>query len=135
MSGHVFVVQSDLLKLACDDLLLPTDVNGNVTTAWSHVGELQQPDGWGDDGVRVSGPVDSKDAGPRVRWVNTGSDIKLADIAWLRVGVRQALDAVGSGETTSTLPGRSKRLVGMPVFGTGAGGFDKIRGAVLDGLL
>lgn len=135
MSGHVFVVQSDLLKLACDDLLLPTDVDGNVTMAWTQFGEFQRPDGWGDDGVRVSEPAASKDAGPRVRWVNTGSDIKLADIAWLRAGVRQALDAVGSGETASTLPGRAKRLVGMPVFGTGAGGFDKIRGAALDGLL
>lgn len=136
MGGHVFVVQSNLLKLACDDILLPTDVNCWVTPAWSGLPVRPDPPiDWGDDGVRVTG-LQNLDTGVRVRWVNTGSEASQADVGWLRKGIGQGLRAVADQRPSAAFRhGRRKQLVGIPAFGTGAGGFDHIRGKALDGLL
>ena len=71
-----------------------------------------------------------------MHWVNTGSDPGFAEVKWLVEGVRQALDA--AGETVHNKPilnDRGRPLVGLPLFGTGAGGYDAVRGEVLDAIL
>ena len=71
-----------------------------------------------------------------MHWVNTGSVPSLADVEWLIEGVRQALDA--AGDTVHEKPilnARVRPLVGLPLFGTGAGGYDAVRGEVLDAIL
>lgn len=70
MAGHTFVVQGDLLKIACDEILVPTDASGIVTPAWKSLGTPSLPDRWGDDGVRVTAVADR--LGHHTRWVNTG---------------------------------------------------------------
>jgi len=72
-ASHVFVVQADLTKLACDYYLIPTDAS-------YHVREDR-------------------------------------------------------GDATHARYQRARPLLGMPVFGTGAGGFDNVRGQVLDMIL
>jgi len=72
-----------------------------------------------------------------VRWVNTGSSTPgHEDLAWLLEGIRQGLDAAGvSLRGAKALHERARPLVGVPLFGTGAGGFDEVRGQVLDAIL
>jgi hypothetical protein len=137
---HVFVAHTDLTKLSCDLVLVPTDVNCYVTSHWMHFGEVPQaalPSGWSNSGTRVT-DVDEQGAGHsrRVRWVNTGGIEGLDDVEWLLEGVRQGLDAAGESlRGKQAQHGRACPLVGLPLFGTGAGGFDGVRGRVLDGVL
>ena len=137
-AGHTFVVQADLGKLACDLVLLPTDEGLDVRKHWTHLGQPRPPSGWSNSGVRVTDAVPECGFGQDrlVRWVNTGSIPSLAKVQWLLEGVRQALDAAGrSVSARPPLNARTRPLVGLPLFGTGAGGFDALRGEVLDGIL
>jgi NAD-dependent SIR2 family protein deacetylase len=135
--GHTFVVQGDLTRLACDLVLIPTDITGGVTRDFKGLGHPLPP-GWSSDHARVTDHVPGPGFGDcRLRrWVDVGSVPFLADVEWLLEGVRQALDAAGRSVNCQTpLNGRACPLVAMPLFGTGAGGFDAVRGAVLDGIL
>jgi len=136
--GHVFVVHADLTKLACDYYLIPTDAGLDVGRHWRGrfgsprsdlpVAKVSETD-------RVTNARTLHD-GARVRWVDTGY-VHDASLEWLEDGVRQALSEVEADLRDAT-GGRNRRarpLVGMPVFGTGAGGYDGIRGDVLDMLL
>lgn len=136
LAGHTFVVQGDLLKIACDEILVPTDASGIVTPAWKSLGTPSLPDRWGDDGVRVTAVADR--LGHHIRWVNTGGVPSSAEarIGWLRDGVRSGLQAAAADlGNRRPLYKRAKHLIGLPLFGTGAGGFDGIRGAAINGLL
>lgn len=137
----MFVAHTDLAKLACDLVLIPTDVNLYVTAGWQHFGwpaPACLPRGWSNSGVRVTNavPEASPGFGRLVHWVNTGTIPGWEDVAWLREGVRQGLDAAGASlRGRQPQFNRTRMLVGLPLFGTGAGGFDEIRGQVLDGIL
>jgi hypothetical protein len=138
VGARTFVVQADLTKLACDLVLVPTDAWLHVTRHWLQFGQPAPPPGWGSHGVRVTDAVDESggEQGRLVRWVNTGSVPSLADVGWLLEGVRQALDAAGDSlRARQPLNGRACHLVGLPMFGTGAGGYDAVRGQVLEGIL
>ncbi len=136
--GHVFVVHADLTKLACDYYLIPTDASLDVGRHWrgkfgSPRSDLPVAKASGTD--RVTNARTLHD-GARVRWVDTGY-VHDASLEWLEAGVRQAFSEVDA-DLRDVAGGRNRRarpLVGMPVFGTGAGGYDGIRGEVLDMLL
>ena len=136
---HTFVVQADLTKLSCDLILVPTDAWLWVTPHWKGVGKPRKPPGWGDTGVRVTDETREGDSGPGrlMRWVNTGSIPSRAEqrVGWLLEGIRQALDAAGESVHKPHINGRARALVGLPLFGTGAGGFNAVRGEVLSGIL
>jgi hypothetical protein len=135
---RTFVVQGDLTRLACDVVLLPTDAGLYVTGHWADFARPSPPDGWGNNGVRVTNAVADtrRDPARLVRWVNTGSLPWQRDFGWLLAGVRQALEAASDTVAgRSPLNGRACPLVGLPLFGTGAGGYDAVRGEVLDGIL
>ncbi len=136
-SGHTLVVHSDLTKLACDDILIPTDADRRVTAAWNALGSPPPVDhGWGDDGIRVTPSVQvGSESGPRTRWVNTGATPKTATVSWLKEGIKQAFDAVAADSRRAPLNKRDRRLVGIPMFGVGEGGFDTVRGEALTALL
>src|SRR5437762_728312 len=67
MMGHVFLVQGDLTRLACESWLLPTDAALKVEPHWlanrpqevhRTLGDgsrlaIHVPPGWGDDGLRA----------------------------------------------------------------------------------
>lgn len=136
MTGHVFVVQGNALQIACDELLVPTDDRGTVSPFWKGLTTPLLPRGWKTGSVRVSDSVIRRRH--RVRWVNTGSLPKLAQKQrlWLRDGVREAMTtAAKSLEKRPPKYGRSRPLIAAPIFGTGAGGFSGIRGAVIKDLL
>ncbi|WP_236832944.1 hypothetical protein [Blastococcus sp. KM273128] len=147
MSGHVFVVGADLTRLACDDVLVPTDRSLRVARGWCSVlpDELitdRQADGdcvalsWTGDERVLEVPGD----GPRRAWlvdtVDGGTDgTGGRGLAWLLDGAREALAAVARREVREPVHGRARRLVGLPALGTGWGGAAGERGALLQQLL
>jgi SIR2-like domain len=51
MTGHLFIVHSDLTTIACDAILVPTDEQFTFTESWDSL-ELERPEsGWGDKKV------------------------------------------------------------------------------------
>lgn len=144
-SGHVFVVQGDLLTIHADDLLVPCDDRLNVTSRWRAV--LGATESGDNDWIRPVGitapdgfnglnrkPMQLKHVagGRRVWLVNSGG--QPTDIEWLVAGIRNAIATVGSQNRTPR-HGRARQLVAMPVFGIGSGGFAGQRGEVLDRIL
>jgi hypothetical protein len=43
MSGHFYVVDGDLSRIACDAWLLPTDNSFSITASWSHILGMDSP--------------------------------------------------------------------------------------------
>ncbi|MEJ7647700.1 MAG: SIR2 family protein [Nakamurella sp.] len=145
MSGHVFVVQGNALQIACDELLLPTDGRKDVVEPWLEFGAPKTPRGWRNETARVTEAAIR--GGRRVRWVNTGVPDDAEDPrGWLRAGVEKAFEAAAGGlraRADANLPNKDRKpkarrarpLIAAPIFGTGAGGFQKARGAVIKDLL
>ncbi|WP_346619326.1 SIR2 family protein [Blastococcus montanus] len=142
MSGHVFVVGADLTRLACDDVLVPTDRSLRVTRSWRPLlpEELitdRQPDG---DCVGMSWAGDERvlevpGHGPRRTWLVDTVDDGGRGLPWLLDGAREALAAVARRDVPDPVHGRARRLVGLPALGTGWGGAAGERGALLRELL
>jgi hypothetical protein len=147
VSGHVFVVGADLTRLACDDVLVPTDRSLRVTPSWRSLlpEDLvtdENADGccvglsWSGDERVLEVPGDE----PRRAWlvdtVDDGShDDPGRNLPWLLDGAREALAAVAKRAVDEPVHGRAKRLVGLPALGTGWGGAAGERGALLQQLL
>jgi hypothetical protein len=142
VSGHVFVVGADLTRLACDDVLVPTDRSLRVAPSWcrllpSDVVTDEAADGacvglsWAADERVLEVPGTGR---PRVWLVDTVDDDGRG-LPWLLDGARQALAAVARREVPEPAHGRARRLVGLPALGTGWGGAAGQRGALLQELL
>ena len=142
MGGHVFVVGADLTRLACDDVLVPTDRSLRMSRGWCSLlpddTEVEEtPDGirvvlaWtGEERVlEVPG-----DGGPHV-WLVDTVDKGGQGLPWLLDGAQEALAAVARREVPEPAHGRARRLVGLPALGTGWGGAAGQRGALLQQLL
>jgi hypothetical protein len=139
--GHVFVVGADLTRLACDDVLVPTDRRLRLSRDWCAL----LPDGVDvtgtDDGIRVEAEWGDRDrvlelsgSRPHVWLVDTVDD-EGRGLPWLLDGAREALAAVARRRVDSPAHGRARRLVGLPALGTGWGGAAGERGALLQQLL
>ncbi|MEV1285063.1 SIR2 family protein [Modestobacter sp. NPDC049651] len=153
MSGHVFVVGADLVRLSCDDVLVPTDRSLRVTASWLPLIPGDQVAARDDDGARLTGGWDGAErvrelpgCGSRRVWlidtVDEGGDADDAadeaagrGLAWLLEGAREALAAVARREVAQPAHGRARRLVGLPALGTGWGGAAGRRGELLRQLL
>jgi hypothetical protein len=154
MGGHLFVLRGDLTKLHCSAVLIPSDSKWNVV--WEHWFRLlprQLFDLVPPYGARLNvdpGDVRFADAvtdGDRwVRLVVTADDDRFAftddreyanpeeTARWVADGV---VDAIADW-LTAELPmptGRVKPLIGLPLVGTGAGGFGAKRGVLIDTLI
>jgi hypothetical protein len=138
----VFVVGADLTRLACDDVLVPTDRSLRIAPGWC---PLLPPDvvtDRTDDGACVGLQWSAEervlevpdDAARRVWLVDTVDDGGRG-LPWILDGARQALDAVARREVPEPAHGRARRLVGLPALGTGWGGAAGERGALLQQLL
>ena len=142
MSGHVFVVGADLTRLACDDVLVPTDRSVRVAHGWRSLLPdalitAEESDGccvglsWsGDERVlEVAGEE------PRRTWLVDTVDDRGRGLPWLLDGAREALAAVAGRRVDQPVHGRARRLVGLPALGTGWGGAAGKRGDLLRELL
>jgi hypothetical protein len=128
----VFVAHGDLTRLACDGVLVPTDFRLKVRDDWGRWVPNNKEIIWCD---RVTERRRIK--GQWVRYVDVGSAESVAEVAWLVEGVRQALTAATGDFDVQERGryGRARPLIGMPVFGTGGGGYNPQRGAAIDAVL
>lgn len=151
MAGHLFVMQGDLTKLACDAWLLPTDQNFHIERHWllgAPTGIAQRitpegclrtpkPQGWSNNGVRVVRCDDwtTTGAGPQPWLANVGLTAGTS-IEWYLHAVRQFLkEAAVDAASRGVAFGRSRPLLALPVVGTGEGGAHAVKGGVSDQLV
>src|SRR3954462_453334 len=140
--GHVFVVGADLTRLACDDVLVPTDRSLRLSRGWCSLlpDDLQVAGSDGGVRVRRNWHADERvlelpgQAAPRVWLIDTVDDGKRG-LPWLLAGAREALGAGARRSVDRPAHGRARRLVGLPALGTGWGGAAGERGALLQQLL
>jgi len=132
VAGHVFIVQGDLTRLRCDAWLLPSDAELRLTAAWrearpdleERVRALEPPAEW-----QVL-PVPVEDDRPQP-WVGDVPGEEAPAEAFAAVAAA-FVRAAAPGEAC---PPRERRLLGVPVLGTGQGGGEAIKGEVVDALL
>ena len=133
MSGHLFVVQGDLRRLACDAVVIPCDSERNVNCVWIDLFPLSVvSESWNPDWIQVDAELVDRHA----RVVETTQRIDLAatvddwpDLELLIEVVTRA--TVRAAEGVVPHAGRRLPLVGLPLVGTGAGGLSGDRGAVV----
>src|SRR4051812_25508248 len=140
--GHVFVVGADLTRLACDDVLVPTDRSLRLSRGWCSLlpDDLQVAESDGGVRVRRDWRADERvlelrgEGAPHV-WLIDTADAGQRGLPWLLAGAREALAAVARRSVDRPAHGRARRLVGLPALGTGWGGAVGERGALLQQLL
>lgn len=136
--GHVFVIHGDVTKVAADGIVIPCDRSQDISRHWSPYYRAPGDHSfWQQGSPRVSRPFGELSPPLDVplpgRFVDTGATRSTAHPTWLHEGVRDALGLVASDISASEpANGRARRLLAIPLVGTGAGGFDKVRGEALD---
>lgn len=136
---HLFVVHADLVRLSCDDVLVPTNADRTVTASLCG---LLPDDLVGESvgkSVRVSAPEGRvvqlgtlKDE--RRVWLVDTADRGDPDDEWIVESVEAWLAAVGHLQDQAR-GGRPRRLAALPLVGTGGGGQSGRRGDLLRVLL
>ena len=149
MSGHLFVLRGDLALLRCDAVLVPCDSKYNVV--WGYWSRLlprnrfeQSPcvNEW----RRFTGAPDNEHfvdvitRGERwVRLVVTAEDGRRGNAEQTARRVVQvvieAITDLADRRRANSRSGRVKPLIGLPLVGTGDGGFKKTRGVLIEALL
>jgi hypothetical protein len=132
MSGHLFITQGDLTKLACDAWIVPTDATGKVIkTWWAALGEPSLAAHA--EVLRTAGAVTVR---PRTRnkpaivAVNSGAGRK--GPAWYADQLITAVElAMSEADAGKPLCGRDRPLIGVPIVGVGAGGGRAFRGDIV----
>ena len=132
--GHVFVVRGDLTKLACDGWLLPTDSVFDVTASWSAARATDlTPQPWrvGERVRRVPGVAAGRPQ-PYYTNIHRGPNRLEGFVESARDFVRFAREGLAN---EAPLHGRERRLLAMPVVGTGYGGGHRDAGTLMTMLL
>ncbi|MDP9394589.1 MAG: SIR2 family protein [Actinomycetota bacterium] len=132
--GRVHVVHGDLTRLACDDVLIPTDADLRIEDPWrSLVTEHEARAAvserlWGEGGMRACVVSRGTDDDPRRVWVVEVGSWQDRPLEWYLDGVVAAFAALGERAG-------GPRLVALPLIGTGEGGLARRRGELITGLL
>lgn len=134
--GHLFVVHGDLTKLSWDAVLIPCDQDQAVSSWWFRLFDTtRQPRGaWGplpEDAAlapRFRGPEKREPDPTAYELVDTVSP---EDVEQLAAAVGGALERLVARLPQGAHAGRIRRLVAMPVPGTGHGVYPHRRGAVV----
>ncbi len=144
VAGHLFVVQGDLTRLACDAWLLPCDRtlrisssswlrdNSRLATSGAELRlKVDPPPGWGDE-VRAFCPAEGRaEDSPRLWLVDSGGGTA-SSLDWYLKGVEQFLAGATNdlAETGARLQ-RSRPLLALPLVGAGEGGQHEVQGNVV----
>lgn len=146
MAGHLFITRSDLTRLHCDAWLLPTSRGFHVVRGWPlrraqratisalERSTLPHPEGWSRSGVRVRVLREGRltDNEPFPVLANVGRSFE-APVEWYLEGVLQFLDK--SCVLDRITHSRERRLLAVPLVGTGSGGMSAAKGGVIDALV
>ncbi|QCR20290.1 DUF429 domain-containing protein [Agrococcus sp. SGAir0287] len=140
-ASHVFVTRGDLLHLACDAWLLPSDQRGEVTGRWD-LEDIHDrvrrsvPDEFV-EGRRLAVPLAGGETHEGPTPILTAVPLRGVEApGGMQHLIRAVRDFVAVGAAVARA--RSTRVVpllAMPSFGTGAGGGARVRGEVLAVLL
>jgi len=134
MPGHVFIVRSDLRRLAVDAWLLPcgydaqplqTWVDGDWSLSWP-----VPPPAWRARSLRTL-RLDGMPAGRGTPWLTHVGGGYRVGIPWFMEGVRQFADAAAADLAGRSRHGRPRPILGFPVVGTGQGGAKRKAGEVI----
>jgi hypothetical protein len=141
---HLFVVHADLVRLACDDVLVPTNSDRTVTASLqalvpSRAIAEEPADGSPSRALRVSAPPGrvvelGTLADDRRAWLVDTAAKGSPDDDWIVESVEQWLAAVGKVQAAAR-GGRPRRLAALPLVGTGGGGASGRRGDLLRTLI
>lgn len=130
LPGHVFVINGDLTRVACDAWLLPTDEAFNVTDAFGRCvglpggGSLaSQLPRWGTERVRLHGATSAR---PAIWLGNIGAFGR--DTAWYLEAIEEFIREAAAAAVPSA--GRPP-LLAVNLVGTGDGGLEHSKGALL----
>lgn len=149
MAGHVFVIQGSLAHLDYDAVIVPTDQSFSVLAHWSEVLGVPvrdehcvvdnlKPGDWANTRHGRACESAGGTAPLKPTWFidATWDDRPMPAEALSEVTTRltATLREVGAAKLDVDNR-RPHRLVALPTLGTGAGGFDAVRGEVIDGLL
>src|SRR5438034_1041666 len=145
MGGHLFVVQGDVLALACDAILVPSGTGvtadgalrpGHVTAHWTIVLDSAIEDGFLVDPPDAQRPVVLVASGDGIRhpalWAgftgDQGDEPLEFFVRAVAAFVREA-GAQGRATASATRPLMSPRpLIALPLVGSGAGGRGRDKG-------
>lgn len=140
----VLAVRGDLRHLSCHAWYLPGDFRPFVAEYWFKEdpeletavarGARELPDDWREDGTRVLPLLlpDERRARPVLAAIpNSGTD----DWGYHRETLRQFVDVAVTLEPPSHLRERARRLLAVPLIGTGRSAWRASRARHLDGLL
>lgn len=141
-TGHVFVVQGLLEHLDCDALVVPSDPEFTIEPDWRAALRVDEgaelparPERWAERGYGRGGAAGSPC--PPTWFVDAvwrpGRPARVAaqDLAARLAGALREIAEAG----LEPEHGRPHPLVAVPALGTGGGGFDAVRGALIDLLL
>ena len=137
--GHLFVTRGDITKLACDAWLLPCDGTGRVNQAWTNAPDVEGLI----DGDHLVERHRAKAGGARVGllrasggkrpavWFGDTGGTKSFELEWYV----DAIEAFAAARHRPPASRRTRPLLAIPFIGSGAGGQDHARGALLEALL
>ena len=137
MSGHLFIIDGDIMQLSCDAWLLPSDADGWVTRRFaSAIGLADETrldlGPWPPDGMILH--VEGIDSEPDI-WIGDVGRQGLTDFS--HYGERAvAFVERASSRVSERRPSMSRRpLLALPVIGSAAGGARTRRGELLETLV
>ncbi|RUP00951.1 MAG: SIR2 family protein [Mycobacterium sp.] len=137
--GHLFIINGDLNKIACDAVLLPTDVRFKIEPKWDGLISDHRSETFGPWGRRNVIPLSKKHGKPRVWLGNVGqpnSKSKFSDFADVvnDFVVQAGTDAMNDNEL-QRIYGWPLRRLAVNVVGSGEGGGRGAKGDLTLGLV
>lgn len=130
MSGHIFIAEGDVRRVACDAWLLPTDVTGRVNRVWGDgmpdlAARIRSLRGdpqlrAGQRVIELPNDIDAGASSPSVWAVDSGGT-GVEEAEWYADGVAAGLQQAIRGLPRRPRHGRDRHLVAMPLFGLGEG--------------
>lgn len=149
--GHLFIINGDVQKLACDAWLMPTDEYLTVTPSFAHaIRDRVAPSGDGDfkvgnftwEGSDIGICKEAVDGDPAIWLANVGVrpfDAKSTESVvnrevseWFG---RRAGEFVRQAAAEAATRGIIRPIVALPIIGSGDGGLREHRGKLMKGLL
>jgi len=137
MAGHLFVVNGDLTKIACDAILIPTDPAFTITSSWrALLTDRTRPKRWASGNVL---PLDQVQQEPWIWLGNIGQPGDDSDFEVFEPTVREFVEkaslAVRSVDESDRIYPWPKRRIALNVVGSGYGGGSRKKGDLLRGLV
>lgn len=137
MTGHLFIVNGDLTKIACDAILIPTDPGFNIEKPWKRLlADREIPTTW--DGSRLA-PIDRSGKEPHIWLGNVGLPGNKWDFKPFKPTVtrfvEKASEAARKVEDGNRIYPWPKPRLAVNVIGSGRGGGFGKKGELVRGLI